>query len=85
MLVCWYVGMWFIVWYSYKELAQTGAGYMSEADLMQVLGNAVTTAILAPAGPSRARLLALLYAGMYCALVSPPPSRHIAGWEETNG
>jgi len=34
---------------------------MSEADLLQTLEFAVTTAILAPAGPSRARLLALLY------------------------
>jgi len=45
----------------YKELAQTSGGLMSETELVEALESAVTTAILAPAGPSRARLLALLY------------------------
>jgi len=45
----------------YKKLSQMGQGVISEADMLQTLQNAVTCAILAKAGPSRARVLAMLY------------------------
>jgi len=45
----------------YCDLSQqTFGGQICEADLMQLLKSAVTCAILAPAGPQRSRILALL-------------------------
>lgn len=45
----------------YLELSQqTFGGQIDEADLLQLLTNAVTCAILAPAGPQRSRILASL-------------------------
>jgi COP9 signalosome complex subunit 4 len=45
----------------YMELSQNSAGLISEADILQTLEFAVTCAILAKAGPSRARVLVMLY------------------------
>jgi len=44
----------------YMELAQMGTGIIAEGDLLKTLENAVTCAILAPPGPSRSRVLAML-------------------------
>lgn len=45
----------------YCDLSQeTFGGQIDEADLLQLLRSAVTCAILAPAGPQRSRILALL-------------------------
>jgi COP9 signalosome complex subunit 4 len=45
----------------YKQLSQMGQGAISENDMMYTLELAVNCAILAKAGPSRSRVLAILY------------------------
>lgn len=47
--------------FSYYELSQSGQYDIDEDDLLQLLKCAVTCAILAPAGPQKARILTLLY------------------------
>lgn len=46
----------------YKKLSQLGQAVITEEDMLLTLQNAVTCAILAKAGPSRSRVLAMLYA-----------------------
>ena len=45
----------------YYDLSQTGVEQVDQADLLQCLSKSVTCAILAPAGPQRARMLGSLY------------------------
>jgi len=45
----------------YKQLSQIGQSVIGEGDMLKTLEFAVTCAILAPAGPSRSRVLAILY------------------------
>jgi len=45
----------------YKQLSQIGQSVIGEGDMLKTLEYAVTCAILAPAGPSRSRVLAILY------------------------
>jgi len=45
----------------YKQLSQIGQSVIGEGDMLKTLEYAVTCAILAPAGPSRSRVLAMLY------------------------
>lgn len=45
----------------YKQLSQIGQSVIGEKDMLKTLECAVTCAILAPAGPSRSRVLAMLY------------------------
>jgi len=45
----------------YKQLSQIGQSVIGEGDMLKTLERAVTCAILASAGPSRSRVLALLY------------------------
>lgn len=46
---------------NYMELSQINSPLVKEQDLLVSLGNAVTCAILAPAGGNRRRVLAMLY------------------------
>ena len=51
---------------NYMELAQINSPLVKEEDLLLSLANAVTCAILAPAGGNRTRVLAMLYRDERC-------------------
>jgi len=45
----------------YKQISQSGVGVISQKDIMTTLEKSVNCAILAKAGPSRSRVLAILF------------------------